>query len=535
MDASSVQRLATAGRWDELVRLVNASSTRSADVDFYYGAALAHLDRLADATAALRAGSRLAPSDPRFPVELAGIAFRQKQYPQAKQYLRRALKAVPRDSYSSDFLATLYFLEGNLPAALKYWNRVNKPAIAEVAEDPEPRVSPALLDHAFAFSAASTMQMQQFLDTDTRIRGMGIFPQYQIDLRARNDGKFDTVFRGQERNGFGDTRLESLFLFLRELPFQGVTPEYYNLHGTAINFTSLIRWDAQKRRVFAEVSSPFEHSASLRYALITDVRNENWAIRNGFTGPAPVLASLNLRREGGAFGIASHKTERLEWSLGAELSRRDYRNVVPGTTLPPSVLASGYQLKQQAQFTSTILRIPERRFTVHAGAASDLGRLWSTSQSFEKLQGSIGWQWFPRSEGDDYETEHRFRAGKTFGQVPFDELFMLGLERDNNLPMRAHVGTRDGIKGSAPLGRDYVLSSWETDKNLYSNGLITVKIGPLLDIGRINDPSTNLGSPEWLFDPGVQLKLRVFSTTVAISWGHDLRTGNNAFYVMLPR
>ncbi|MGB6192107.1 MAG: hypothetical protein WBF42_06555, partial [Terracidiphilus sp.] len=131
--------------------------------------------------------------------------------------------------------------------------------------------------------------------------------------------------------------------------------------------------------------------------------------------------------------------------------------------------------------------------------------------------------------------KQQLRAGKTFGQVPFDELFMLGLERDNDLPMRAHIGTRDGIKGSAPLGRNYLLSSWEGDKNLYSNGLVTVQLGPLLDIGTISDPATGLGSHQWLFDAGAQIKLRVFSTVVAFSWGHDLRTGNNAFYVMLPR
>jgi hypothetical protein len=112
---------------------------------------------------------------------------------------------------------------------------------------------------------------------------------------------------------------------------------------------------------------------------------------------------------------------------------------------------------------------------------------------------------------------------------------MLGLERDNNLPMRAHIGTRDGRKGSAPLGRDYFLSSWEADKNLYSNGLMTVKLGPLLDIGTINDPSTDLGSQKWLFDAGAQVKVRVFATTVSFSYGKDLRSGNNAFYVRLPK
>ena len=43
---------------------------------------------------------------------------------------------------------------------------------------------------------------------------------------------------------------------------------------------------------------------------------------------------------------------------------------------------------------------------------------------------------------------------RRLGKFPFDELFMLGLERDNDLEMRGHIGTRDGRKGSAPLGRE---------------------------------------------------------------------------------
>ena len=83
----------------------------------------------------------------------------------------------------------------------------------------------------------------------------------------------------------------------------------------------------------------------------------------------------------------------------------------------------------------------------------------------KSLTGSVSWRWFPQVRGDDYETTQQLRAGKIFGQAPFDELFILGLERDNDLPMRAHIGTRDGRKGSAPLGREYFLHNWELDKN----------------------------------------------------------------------
>ena len=529
-----IQKLAAERHWEEIARLLGAVPSRTAEMDFYYGMALARLKRFTEAENALEAGRRLAPRDPRFSVELAGIAFMQKNYPRAARRLRHAIKLAPKDTYTNDFLGTVYYLEGNLPASLKYWNQIGKPAIAGVRSDPEPRVSPALLDRAFVFSPASTLLLPQYLDTEARLRGLGIFPQYHFDLQARSDGKFDVLFRNSELDSYGDTKWEGLFLFLRGLPFQEVNPSLYNLRWQAINFTSMYRWDAQKRRIFADLSGPFEHGAKYRWESMTDLRDENWAIRNGSSGPAPVLASFNMRHEMIAFDLASYASARWNWSAGAEASHRNFRSVVPGAILTPQILATGYQLKQEAQLGATLWRVPERRFTVAAAASTQAGRLWSASpESFEKLAGSLLWHWFPQAEGDDYETTQQFRAGKIFGQAPLDELYILGLERDNDLPMHAHIGTRDGRKGSAPLGREYFLENWQTDKNIYGNGLLTVQLGPLLDIGKITDPGTQLGSHQWLFDTGAEVKLRIFSSGMIFSYGKDLRTGNNAFYVRL--
>jgi tetratricopeptide (TPR) repeat protein len=535
-----LQQLADNQRWSEIVAELEPVSSRSAAMDYFLGIALAQLGRLTEAQTALEAGRRLAPADPRFSVELAGVAFRQKNYPLAVRRLRQALRLAPTDSYANDFLGTVYFLEGNLEAALKYWNRVNKPHIANVREEPMPRISPTLLDHAFAFSPAARLTLPQLLDSITRLQGLGVFPQFHFDLDARPDGNFDADFRGRELDGFGDSKLEALFLFIQGIPFQEVNPSYYNLRREAINFTSMFRWDAQKRRIFADFSGPFELTAKDRWRLTADLRNENWAIRNGFAGPAPVLASFNMRQERIAFDLASYASARLGWSLGAEVSHRNFRSIEPGVAPSPAsgpfltsqTLAAGYQLKQRVQLRSTLWSVPEHRFTLSAQAASDAARLWSQpTESFEKLTGSLGWHWFPQAEENDYETSQQLRAGRTFGQVPFDELFILGLERDNDLPLRAHIGTRAGRKGSAPLGRDYLLENWETNKNIYGNGIIKIQLGPFLDMGKITDPGTALGSHRWLFDTGAQAKLRVFGAGLVFSYGKDLRTGNNAFYL----
>jgi tetratricopeptide (TPR) repeat protein len=535
---SEAKKLFEQARWEDLARLGQNARQPSPEFDYEYGIALAHLERWDEARAALLAGSRLAPRDKRFLIELAGIAFKQKKNSEAIGCLRRALRLDPADAYANDFLATLYFLQGNLEAAVKYWNRLepSKPRIDKVRTEPIPRVRPDLLDHAFVFAPASVLKVDELRASDVRVRELGVFPDYRFDLVAQPDGAFDLTFRGREVNGWGPTKVEALVRTFHGLPFQEITPEYFNLNGSAINMISLIRWDSNKRRLETEVSGPIRRDPRWRFRLATDWREENWDVVTSFTGPASLLAALNMRREVFSAEITRLVGARWKWSVKSELSHRDYRDVAAASGLTPQLLAQGYQLKESAQFDYELWRVPEHRFFLSSGADGQAGRLWSQpGESFEKLQGLLEAHWFPQSKGDDFETRVSLRAGKTFGQVPFDELFMLGLERDNDLPMRAHIGTRDGRKGSAPLGRNYFLSSWETDKNIYSNGLLTLKVGPFLDTGKITDPSPLLGSRVWLCDTGGQLKVRVLGVAAAFSYGKDLRTGNNAFYATVGR
>jgi hypothetical protein len=108
---------------------------------------------------------------------------------------------------------------------------------------------------------------------------------------------------------------------------------------------------------------------------------------------------------------------------------------------------------------------------------------------------------------------------------------MLGLERDNPLWMRAHVGTRHRRKGNAPLGRNYFLINWEIDKNVWADRFLDIRLSPFLDTGRITDPTPGLGSRRWLWDTGVQAKLRVLGVGFMFVYGKDLRSGKDAFYV----
>ena len=81
------------------------------------------------------------------------------------------------------------------------------------------------------------------------------------------------------------------------------------------------------------------------------------------------------------------------------------------------------------------------------------------------------------------------------------------------------------------MGRRYALWNWEWDKVLYHGDFFEVKAGPIFDAGESSDSSGYFGSRGWLWDPGVECKVRVLDTVeVVFSYGHDTRSGQNTFF-----
>lgn len=533
--ATNVQRAYAAERWEEVVRLTSVGGVESPDLDYYRGMALARLGRWPEAKAAFEAGRKLAPRDKRFPVELAGVAYEQHDFRTAKADLYQALRLDPSDHYAADFLATVYLLEGNLEAALKHWNPLGRPRIENVKLDPRPRVNPVLLDHAFAFAPASVLRLDDLRTTEARLDTLDIFPRYHFELAPRHDESYDLTFRPVERDAWGSSKTQALLALFRGVPYQTIYPEFYNLKQGATNFVSLLRWDAPKRRAYAAFSRPLGLDPKWRYAFHFDGRDETWNLSQTFFGPGLPGGDLRMRRAEAGARITSVESGRWSWTTGVDLSHRDFRNFPAAEA--SSYFTRGFALKYDATLDVHALDIPERRLTVDTSASGQLGKmLIRAADPFAKLTGDVRARWLPQARGDDYETTLEFRAGETLGQPPFDELFILGIERDNDLWLRAHVGTRDGKKGSAPLGRDYLLASSDVDKIVYQNGFLKLKLGPFLDSGRSYDSSGSFGSRMWLWDTGGRTKLQILSgPTVMFVYGKDLRTGRNAYYFTVSR
>jgi len=530
---SAAQSAFDAGHWEEAAKLASGPADQLPELDLLAGLAFARLEKWDEAKLAFEAGVQKAPGDSRFLVELAGIAYKQKDFRTAKSHLHAALQLNPRDSYSREFLATIYFLEGNLEAAFKYWNLVDKPRLRSVAFKPALKLKESLRDRAVAFNAPQVLTNDALLTTQAHLDNLGIFSNRRVELSVVDSGDYDATLHLAERNGWGDSKVEGIVSLLSGLPYATIYPEFYNLGRDAVNVTSLVRWDSEKRRLSLAISMPLHGNPSLRLRLYADARNENWNLTQTFIGTGAPLTDLNIRRAAVGAEVHSIVNGRWSWSAGAEIARRNFRNL-SGVTSPAerAFFTDATSIAGRLGVQRSLLRVPERRFTLDSSAEARAGREYAdTLGPFATVRGSLRAHWFPRAIGDDYEVQARLRAGATAGKATLDELFQLGIERDNDLWLRGHAGTLDGRKGAAPLGRRFFLANWELDKNVYQNGFFTVKLGPFLDSGAVADSSGLFGSRRWLWDTGAQCKVRVLgSLTVALSYGRDLRGGRNVFY-----
>lgn len=540
LNASDLQKLADQSQWSRLLQATSQCLTPSADNEYYRGLAFAGFERWEEAKAAFASGENKYAQDKRFPEELAGVAFKQKRFQEARRHLYRILRLDPHDRYAINFLATLYFLDGNLEAALKYWNRIGKPRINQITTDPQLHIDPALLDRAYTCSPASVLTLEQYRTTLERFRQLGVFSSYRLDLEpAAGEGPetFDLALSAVEKNGWGPNKAAALISLVRGLPYETVYPEVYNLRRSALNIDSLFRWDSQKRRAFVSISAPLARNPKFRYGFYADGRNENWNISHTFLQPAVPVEGFNLEKIQLGGGIESIANSRWMWSAGLNVSGRRFRNLPSGASAADPVFTNGAAAEARARSDYALLRVPEKRFTLDSGVQGAVGNFYARGFGrFGTLQGSLGARWLPQARGDDFEMIEEIYAGKTFGRVPFDNLFMLGLEHDNNLPLRAHIGTENGQKGNAPLGRDYLLSNWEVNKDLYTNAWFKLRLAPFVDTGKAYDGPDGFGSRQWLWDTGASAKLRVLGgVALVFTYGKDLRTGRNTYYFTTTR
>lgn len=430
-------------------------------------------------------------------LQLAGQAFRENNLAETREHLTAALRSDPSDKYVNDFLATVYFLEDNAEAALEHWNRAGKPEIQNIRFDPPLRTDPVLLDRAFAFSRGSLLRLSDYEQTEARLNALRVFSRYRMELSPADGEHFDLTFRAAERQG------SSLLSWARGLPFQTVQPQVANIRGKAVNLDAMLRWDSNKQRVFAQLESPLKGNPKWGVEANLDGRRENWA------NPA---GDFTLRKIEASAEIRSIPSGRWQWTSGAAVSTRHFSDQSAG----------GVELKYSGSVTRTLFRSADHGLRVDASLRIEAGKLFAkpghSSLRFVKVVNAASLRWRSFTS--------QVRLGKAVGQVPFDERFMIGVDRDSDLWLRAHSATVDGRKNATNATQAFVLTNSDFQKSFWNTGWMSASAGPFLDTSKSSISS------RWLVDTGLELRFSVLgSFGISVSYGKSLTDHGRGLFV----
>jgi len=448
----------------------------------------------------------LAPQDE---LTLASDDYRAGNHRSAKAHLRRALERDPASAYAKEFLATLYMLDGNVEAALKYWNRAGKPRIEDVRTIPDPApIAPSLLDRAYAFSPANVLSLEDYRFTQARLHGLGGL-RSRIDLVPRPEKDFDIEVVLVE-----PATMARRLAWMRSLPFLAVNLDFWNLRRSAVNWTNLVRFDPNKRRLLSTVTAPLLGDPGRQIRLYVDTRRERWNIGAN---------DVPFRKTAAGAAIEFLPHSRVRWSTGVEVASQRFD--------PGIASRNGSTLRYRLGAMASVLNMPERRLTVEAGGHTDLGRLFGREGGrYSRTEAVADTRWFPKARGSDYETRVQFRAGTASGALPLDEMFQVGVERDTSLWLRGHAGTADGRKGSGLIGRRYGLAHLECFKSIYDGGFLAVQAGPFTDVARVRDALGRGIEGTGFVDPGAQVRIRILgAAAVRLSYSRGV------FYAAVER
>jgi hypothetical protein len=504
--------------------ICEAESDISADDLLSRAVSLAAAGQLEESEQLLLEGQSAFAHDARFPVELAGIEWRKKQSVRAKAYLRQGLRLEPANTYANEFLGSLYLLDGNLYAALKYWNLVRRPVLSEVIFAPHPPLRPELLDRLSAVSAGQLLTVARLAQTERNLERLGIFSDPRFDLTPATNEEYRLTVRSQMLTQSLSGLAGRLLPLLRGLPYQQINLDWFNIERRAIRLTSLWRWDSDKRRIALEFRSPLAHGS---YALWTDLRDEDWDLNR--SGVAPVALGVRSAAVGGE--VQMELNGGIQWSPGIRLSRHTFRN---GRAQPWFANSTVWEVCNRFVLPSWLY--PEQRVRIESSVTARTGRVFSRASS--RLLGAefdTAARWFPQERDDLYAVRARVRAGSFFGRLPVDEFYITAMERDNDLWLRGHAGTRDGRKGAAPMGTRFVLTQTELTRRLLRIPFLRIDAGPFVDTANIGGEAA-LGSHGWLYDAGAQAILTTLGgVRFSIIYGRDMRDGANVLYTAVSR
>jgi hypothetical protein len=546
---SSQERAAALLRESRLAEAESAFAewvaAESRNPDAHYGLALSRAlqGRTAEAREGFLHVLALDPERADACFEIAAGFLTSQAYRQATAWVTKGLRLAPDDPFGLELAGTAYYLSGARTAALRYWNRLQRPHLSElrivtrggvtrqrVADEISLRPGD-LLSWRELEKARWRLAQHRYITDVVTDPAPGLTPdEYALDLAVNG------------RRGIGSPA-EFVFGTLADVGFQTLRFNYWNIAGSGVSLTSQWRWPPEARLLRVDLDIPRPLHVPVYSRLAFSGRDESWSL--GAEG-----YGFRLRRTDIGMGLAFPvRLPEVSIAGSATGRRRDFDAPLgPGAPSDPAVAASRVR---DARATGVLwLRAAPRiqlgewqlargwsvrsltRASVDAGWVAGAG---ASVLSVSRLSAASDLR-FARTAagGRQQHVSGAFQAGTSSGPLPVEDHFVLGTGPDADFPLRAHPYLRNGRPGSTPMAATFVMGNVTVATDVKRWTWATLGVIGFADIGRAPTLYPGQDIAPHLCDTGIGVEFGspVSSTRrFTFVWARDTVAGRSVFYV----
>jgi len=518
---------------EDYVRAVNILSEElavrpSPDAYLYLGIAYRRMKEYAKAEDLFKEGSKRYENDARFHTELANMFLENNDFDAAKNAFRMALAVDPGNYYASDQLAVMDMSQGDVQAALEAWNKSDRPHINDILHNYYLGFGSWVVRDAIAFQPSGTLKYSEWKTTEWRLLQTENFSNVGIEIEpTRVPDQYNAVVRTSRKtnslSGFA-------FNLIRGAPFETTYVNLWNMRNSGVNFNGLYRWDANRRRAEGLLKIPLPIGGLVQLELGDIWRKERWDVSKIIEPDLLPDARFDYD-DNGIFIYAKHIPHyRVELGGGF-----NYRNRAASGNLPQIYTDSLNTGKFGADVTLRLFggkyqnQLRLEAFTAQPSIVGNLRFTGGTSTLDNRLT---------LSKDSRTYFDWSLKGGSARGQLPVDDYFVLGLERQPKNLLRGHTVADHGKYGNGPMGTDFVLLNTDVERrlatipffNILNIPYITMKWELFFDAAKTWDRADVFQPSKLLLDTGAGLKFETPTNSFTFVYGRSLRDGQQVFY-----
>jgi hypothetical protein len=518
------------------VNILSPALTERPTPDIYLllGTAYGNMKEYEKAEDVLEEGAERYSDDVRFPNALADLYLADKDVEAAKAALRRSLRVERNNPYASDLLATINMSEGEVQAALRAWNKTDRPIVDDILHNYYLNFGSWVVRSAVAFRPGGVLRYSQWRTTESRLLETENFSNVGLEIEPTPiPDQYNAIVRTTTKT---NTPADFIFGLVKGLPVQTSYLDVWNIGNSGINFNSNYRWEADRRRVEGQFKIPIRFPGALLHLELGNTwRSERWNLSPTIRPEGLTRARFNYKANTLSVHLKQIPHYRVE--IGAGL---DYRNRAASGDLPELATDSGNTGRFRLE---TNLRLADGRYQnrLHLeGFAARESVLGDTNFS-----GGIAELNNRLTLFNDSRTylDWSVKGGTSRGSLPVEEYFMLGLDTSPRHPLRGHTISDHGTYGRGPMGTDFVLVNFDVDRrlatlpffNTFNIPLVLVKWEVFLDGAKTFDRNRIFKQGKLWVDTGAGLRFETPTQSFNIVYGRSLRDGTAVFTAYVER